>query len=88
MSGETPRLIPDDLSESVVNYIGFMNFELAEMAGAYRFAILHAAPPDMSSEQLEALAGAYREAGWIADVAAVDPAAESSPLGVRIRSEQ
>ena len=81
------RELIDSLPPSATQYFEFLNDELVETFGANSIRMHHEAPSDMTPDQLEVMAEDLRTIGWKAEVAPLDEARETSPLGIKIESD-
>lgn len=84
---ERRREIADGFPESAAGYMNFLTDELEETAGSIFFKMLHIAPFDLSTEQLEVIADDLRQIGWNAEVAPREHEGNIC-FGILIQSEE
>jgi hypothetical protein len=84
---ERRREIVDGFPDSAAGYMNFLTDELEETAGSIWFKMLHIAPSDLSTEQLEVIADDLRQIGWNAEVAPREHEGDIR-YGVLVQSEE
>lgn len=81
---EARRQIVEEFPESAVGYMAFLADEVEMSKDAVLWKVHHAAPEDLTPEQLETMAESLRQAGWDASVAPMRQDDEDAPLGIRV----
>lgn len=76
-----------DFPEAATSYWTFVNFELAETAGASFFRMHFPASEEVTEDELALMTEELQAQGWLAEVAPTNPSEEDSPLGIKIVSE-